>query len=1212
MRAMFWAAQRTHDVDTALDMCRRLIAHYAKQSGPSTKKALDQIRRTPVSNLTCLDSLEAPGKPVIDPVPGRLLYVLNYSLPQVSNGYATRGQGMALGMQECGIDVICLSRPGFPLDLKPTKKFTPSDNVDGVTYLHDPEPILLGTSNMSTYVSGAADVIEERIRELRPQAVMAASNFNNALPALIAARRMGIPFWYEVRGFWEITRLSKEPEIEWTFNYQLQRAFENLVACHSDRVFTLTQPMREELVERGVEEDRIALVPNSCDPSRFSARPYDTALARRLGIPEGVPVIGYIGSFAPYEGLENLARACAQLRKDGHEFRLLLVGGETGADSSKGPVTLGIERIAKEEGLTDWLIMTGRVPHEEVEAHYSLIDVAPFPRRSQPVTEMVSPLKPLEALAMEKAVAVSSLRALHEMVTHNETGLIFEKENLTSFTDVLARLLKDKDLRTRLGKAGRKWVVEERTWARTAEKVAQALEVPDSRVPFATLIQQKGFTDAEQVLYADIDLNTVDGSAIWMSSMASILASGGKTILISKNPIRRNTIIDNILNRQNVLILTPGNVDLSLPRLDMPRCIILIRQLDQVLPKLRTIIIRGIAAANELMSDRQFYRRVYPYLTDLYTHTESGIEIKPDASASVDMLARQSAGLLVQTPELEALMRQMTDFPFKAIPLPPPVPDALIEQIHKPDRSDKTIRIGYAGKIAPQWGIQQLVSWVEILRAEGLEIEVTIIGDKIAGAATPEANKAFRQEINDALDRINARRLGALNRADVMREMQQMDFAWCWRPADFEKHTLELSTKLVESIVAGIPCVTYPSKVNQGALGREYTFFARDVDEFRKLLTGPQAEVPAAIRTAVHERHSISGSAVKIAEATRAPSETSEARLCLAAYAPKFVQPYYSRLKAKGESISYDAWAWGGPIDETRTRRQMVAADIILCEWGLANAVWYSNNLPAGKRLIVRLHAQEVRGKAVHFGEAMNVDRVEKFIFVADWVRRKAIEMFGWPEEKTCVIPNFVLEDEYLFTSRDFTGTVRLGMVGIVPQQKRFDRAIDLAEELVRQGQLVELHIKGARPENIPFMQDPARAKELEYYKALSERVEDNPALRGKVHFHDWGNDVAAFYDNVDHILSPSESESFHYALADGVLSGCHPLIWERQDAGRIFSPDWLVPDTAAAAERIIAFRAKSAKERDETLKVNRALVVERYGSAHIYAELDKVLFGES
>ncbi len=390
------------------------------------------------------------------------------------DGYATRAHGLAAGLAHQGFDVVALTRPGFPLDIKP--ELTAADvpqqqTVDGVAYRHILSPLRTGQSAMA-YMLAAADALTAELAEIRPEAVMAASNHLTGLPALIAARRLGLPFFYEVRGFWEITRISREPEFEQTSAFKVQKLLEAELSKRSDHVFTLTGPMRGELLERGVASEAITLLPNSCEVERFTPRGRDQELAARLGIPDQVPVIGYVGTFVQYEGLELLVEAAAGLRERGHEFRLLLVGNENASGQDVGPITMEIIRIAAERGLDQWLMMPGRVPHEEVEAYYSLIDIAPFPRKAQPVTELVSPMKPLEAYAMEKAVVVSSVGALLEMVEHDRTGLVFEKDNVESLTDALARLIADPELRERLGREGRRWVQAERTWEATAKRAA--------------------------------------------------------------------------------------------------------------------------------------------------------------------------------------------------------------------------------------------------------------------------------------------------------------------------------------------------------------------------------------------------------------------------------------------------------------------------------------------------------------------------------------------------------------------------------------------------------------------------------------------------------------------------------------------------------------------------------------------------------------------
>jgi len=340
--------------------------------------------------------------------------------------------------------------------------------IDGVRYLRADRPLRDEGTGIARYVREAADVMEAQFRDLRPEVVVAASAYLSALPAAVAARRLGLPFVYEVRGFWEITRISRNPALEQSAFFRVQRLLEAEIAKSADHVFTLTGPMRAELIERGVPAEKITLLPNSCDPGRFTPRPRDAALAARLGIPEGVPVIGYVGTFVQYEGLDDLTRACALLKARGRVFRLMLVGNENTSGAERGPITAEIERVAAEAGLSDWLILPGRVPHDAVEAYYSLIDVAPFPRKPQPVTEMVSPMKPLEALAMEKAVVVSSVRALVEMIRDGETGLVFAKGDVESLAATLARAIGDPALRARLGAAGRAWVTAERTWERTA------------------------------------------------------------------------------------------------------------------------------------------------------------------------------------------------------------------------------------------------------------------------------------------------------------------------------------------------------------------------------------------------------------------------------------------------------------------------------------------------------------------------------------------------------------------------------------------------------------------------------------------------------------------------------------------------------------------------------------------------------------------------
>ena len=482
LRGFVHSALRSRQMEAADAAIRELVG-LSRGGSKTASTFLDKFRRSTSYKLAALAEIQARGSHWRWPRSNRLVYVLHNSLPYSSGGYATRSHGVAAGLHEIGVDVQCITRPGFPLDIKPeleANEVPAQDVIDGVSYSRTLSPLRAGKSEYE-YMMQAAARLEKLLVARGAGYVQAASNYVTGLPALIAARRLGLPFFYEVRGLWEITRISREPEFERSVAYHIQRQMESVVAREADHVFTLTQPMLEELVARGVDEQKITLLPNSVDADKFLPRGRDTGLAQRLGIPDGVPVIGYIGTFVAYEGLEDLAAACVKLHESGQDFRLMLIGNENASGQGRGPISEEIVRITDEGGIADKLIMPGRIPHEEVAAYYSLVDVSPFPRKPWPVCEMVSPMKPLEALAMEKAVVVSSVRALTEMIQDGVTGRVFEKGSIDSLFQVLREMIADPAQRERFGTAGREWVKQERSWTQVATHIAETMRMVDGQ-----------------------------------------------------------------------------------------------------------------------------------------------------------------------------------------------------------------------------------------------------------------------------------------------------------------------------------------------------------------------------------------------------------------------------------------------------------------------------------------------------------------------------------------------------------------------------------------------------------------------------------------------------------------------------------------------------------------------------------------------------------
>ncbi|MFD4993635.1 glycosyltransferase [Cellulosimicrobium cellulans] len=403
-----------------------------------------------------------------DPNPRSAFYLLHNSLPYSSAGYATRSHGL-LRQLSTEWDMRAVTRLGFPFDTPghdELERISGVDVIDGVTYSRlSTEAGRWQKNPITDYVAQYSEALATLAEEHRPFVIHAASNHWNGLTAVETGRRLGIPSVYEVRGLWEVTRASRNPEWHDSGMYRYVKRMEADAASAADRVITITRGLRDEMIDRGVDAEKIVVVPNGVDTERFTPIPRDVELQSQLGL-QGKTIIGYVGSVLDYEGLDLLIRAASRLAGERDDFHVLIVG-----DGAEKEV---FESLAEELGvLGSYVTFTGRVPHADVERYYSLIDIAPFPRAPLPVCELVSPLKPFEAMAMGKAVVSSDVRALAEIVTDGENGLLHAKGDAGSLESVLRRLLDDDALRERLGAQAREWVVRERDWRNLATRVSE-------------------------------------------------------------------------------------------------------------------------------------------------------------------------------------------------------------------------------------------------------------------------------------------------------------------------------------------------------------------------------------------------------------------------------------------------------------------------------------------------------------------------------------------------------------------------------------------------------------------------------------------------------------------------------------------------------------------------------------------------------------------
>ena len=384
----------------------------------------------------------------------RILHVLDHSIPMQS-GYTFRTRAILREQRRMGWETFHLTSP------KHTASSAPEEDVDGLKFYRTTPstglisriPVIRELALMFALTRRLAEVA----RLTRPDVLHAHSPVLNALPALWVGRRLGIPVIYEVRAFWEDAAVDLGTSREGGLRYRLSRALETFAFRHARHVTTICAGLKGDIVARGIPERRVTLIPNAVDVDAFEfGQAPDEALKAKLGL-AGKTVVGFIGSFYAYEGLDLLLAALPQVTARIPDARVLLVGG--------GPQESELKDLARKLGVEDHVVFAGRVPHGEVQRYYGIVDVFAYPRKSMRLTELVTPLKPLEAMAQGRLLVASDVGGHKELIRDGETGVLFRAGDAASLADAIIRLLGQRDRWPLLRDQGRRFVEQERTWA---------------------------------------------------------------------------------------------------------------------------------------------------------------------------------------------------------------------------------------------------------------------------------------------------------------------------------------------------------------------------------------------------------------------------------------------------------------------------------------------------------------------------------------------------------------------------------------------------------------------------------------------------------------------------------------------------------------------------------------------------------------------------
>jgi PEP-CTERM/exosortase A-associated glycosyltransferase len=389
----------------------------------------------------------------------RVLHVLDHSIP-LQSGYTFRTRAILREQRRLGWETFQLTGP------KQAGPTALEEEVDGLRFYRTPWRPRGMTAWPGLHELALMRAIQRRLEEVitlvRPNLLHVHSPVLNALPALWVGRKHGIPVVYEVRAFWEDAAVDHGTSTEGGFRYRATRAIETWALRRAAHITTICDGLRQEMVQRGISADKITVIPNAVDVAAFDfgGEP-DNALKRRLGL-QGTTVVGFIGSFYAYEGLDLLIEALPAVLAQRPEVRLLLVGG--------GPQEEALKALAGRLGLADKTVFAGRVPHDDVQRYYSIVDVFAYPRRSMRLTELVTPLKPLEAMAQGQLLVASDVGGHRELIRDGETGILFPAGSAEALAQGIARLLGQRDRWPELRDRGRRFVEQERTWGRSVAR----------------------------------------------------------------------------------------------------------------------------------------------------------------------------------------------------------------------------------------------------------------------------------------------------------------------------------------------------------------------------------------------------------------------------------------------------------------------------------------------------------------------------------------------------------------------------------------------------------------------------------------------------------------------------------------------------------------------------------------------------------------------
>ncbi|MCU7745558.1 group 1 glycosyl transferase [Priestia megaterium] len=658
------------------------------------------------------------------------------------------------------------------------------------------------------------------------------------------------------------------------------------------------------------------------------------------------------------------------------------------------------------------------------------------------------------------------------------------------------------------------------------------------------------------LLYGDVDLNIMDGSAVWLTSMANVL-NYDKNIVVDvllKARIKNRNLLSEIENLSQVNTIDTFNLFNKKfengNRLNIFEAVKLMEELNEV-NQYDCIIVRGYKLAIELMKS-PLSSKIVPYFTE-FTHNPD--EITSEEKQVLQKIYSTFPKIFVQTNETKNLLNSILSVKGeKFCLLTPMIPD----YGETPDFVNRNNSLVYTGKFAKGWYTEEILDAFKSVYEEDHSLVLNIAGDKFQGELIPEKDRI----INRFNAESNVNWLGAIPRSESIKLVEESDVGVGWRSELIDNDTsVELSTKILEYGRQGKPVLLRRTKMYEDLLGKDYFLFVDNEEEFvRKTL-----EV-------MYNRNLYKKTAQTIYNACRYYTfkesykrlkdmlwsfNNQKTKLLFAGHDLKFIDMALQYFKQNSKfEVKVDQWQGHNNHDEAYSKECLEWADVIFCEWGLGNAVWYSKHKSIDQKLIVRMHLQE---RVTEFPSQFHIENIDQIIAISPYIFEEFHRVNHIPRNKMTMIYNMV--DTMKFDKPKLNKEeiqFNLGICGILPSRKRLDRALNIFEGLWNKDKRYKLFVKSRMPQELSWLMN--RPQEKQYYDEVFDRIKKAPWGKNVV-FDQHGNDMDKWFQKIGYVLSTSEYESFHLAPMEGMAAGSTPLLLHWPGAETIYPKEYLFND---------------------------------------------------